>query len=230
MVISFRLWPTLLTLIMLVGLVSLGVWQVQRLHWKEQLLADIAAHAHDSPVDVVQLTDPQQTPYRPATASGIFHHDKELYLTAISLKGEGGYHVLTPLELTDGRFLLVDRGWIPYDHKSPATRHEGQPAGTVTVTGLTRAPERHGFHPTNDPAQNMWYSIDLPAMAQAAGIKAFLPFVLDADAMPNPSGYPLGGQTRMTLPNNHFVYAVTWFSLAAALIVIYGFYTLRKRA
>jgi surfeit locus 1 family protein len=128
--------------------------------------------------------------------------------------------MLVPMQLKSGSFLLVDRGWIPYslrqDAKAPALH------GRQTVTGVLRLPHHHWMQPVNHPEKGEWYGYDLGAMAEAAGVSALPPFVLEADATPHAGGYPLGGQTRVDLPNNHFGYALTWYGLAAVLLVIYG--------
>lgn len=212
---------------MLAILVGLGTWQVQRLHWKQNLLATIDARIHEAPVDIASITDTASANYRHASASGVFQNEHIFYLSAISQKGEGGYDILTPLALADGRFLLVNRGWIPYDRKPDRFF---RPSSLVTVSGILRLPEHFWFQPQNDPAHNSWYSMDLLAMAKAANIPAFLPYVLEADDTSNPQDYPVGGQTRVTMPNNHFVYALTWYGMALALLVIYGVSSFRKDA
>ncbi len=223
---KFRFWPTLLTMIMLPVLLGLGAWQVQRLHWKENLLATIDARVHQTPVDLVSIINRDDSDYRLAKVSGSFLNDKSLYLLSISLTGDGGYHVLTPLRLEDERLLLVDRGWIPYDWRD---KDFSRPNETQTLTGVLRLPQNHMlFQPQNDPAKNIWYRIDLDAMASATKLPQFLPYILELDATPNLGGYPVGGQTRLTLPNNHFVYAVTWFGLAFALVIIYILSSVRK--
>jgi surfeit locus 1 family protein len=229
-VFNARLGPTLITLFMLAVLLGLGTWQVERLHWKQNLIATIKERMNQAPVDVTSLApNADDADYRHATALGFFQHDKEMYLASISLKGEGGYHVLTPMRLANGNHLLVDRGWVPYDRKSPFTRRASQTFGPVMIRGILRRPAHHWMQPDNHPAQNEWYAIDLPAMARAANVPEFLSFVLEADAAPNPGGYPVGGQTRIDLPNNHFGYVVTWYALAVALIVIYGLSGWRRK-
>jgi surfeit locus 1 family protein len=220
---TLRLWPTLIAFFMLATLLGLGTWQVERLHWKQNLIATIKTRINTAPVDVASTAlNVDDADYHHASAFGLFQHDKEMYLASISLKGEGGYHVLTPLRLENGRFLLVDRGWVPYDKKSPFARREGQVFGPVMVKGILRKPRHHWMQPDNHPAQNEWYAVDLAAMVKAVNVPEFLPLVLEADATPNPGGLPIGGQTRIDLPNNHFVYALTWYGLALVLIVIYG--------
>lgn len=199
----------------------LGTWQVQRLHWKENLLATIHQRTHLAPVDLDVALKDGAIDYRPVVVSGVFKHEHEFYVMAVSQEGRGGYHVLTPLQLNDGRDLLVDRGWVPYDKKDPKTRFDGQIFDPVTLSGLLRIPQRSWLQPPNDPIQNIWYSVDLSAMAHQVNMPDFVPYVLYADAIQNPGGYPIGGQTRIELPNNHFVYALTWYGLALALGVIY---------
>ena len=218
---TLRLWPTCLSLLMILILLGLGTWQVKRLVWKEQLVATIAERSKAQPQDVTSIRDMSDVDYRHAEASGVFENDKELYLSSISLNGEGGYHVLTPLDLPNGNTLLVDRGFIPYDKRDPKTRSDGETIGPVTVLGLLRRPIHKWFEPQNDPSKNNWYGIDIDAMAKQAGLTNVLPFVLEADAKENPGGYPVGGQTHISLPNNHLGYALTWYGLALALFVMY---------
>jgi len=204
---------------MLILLVGLGEWQVQRLHWKQNILTTIDRQIHQAPVDLFSLLDRDDNNYRPVLTSGRFLNDKTFYLLAISQAGVGGYDVLTPLLTTEGHYLLVNRGWIPYANKSSADYL--RPLSTVNIEGILRRPEHSWLQSKNDPSHNVWYWIDFPAMAQAADLPDFLPYVLDIEASPAEGSYPIGGQTRVTLPNNHFVYAITWFGLAFALLVIY---------
>jgi surfeit locus 1 family protein len=155
---------------------------------------------------------------------GAFLHDRELFLAAILHPGEAGFDVLTPLRQSDGRIVFVNRGFVPQERRDPATRAAGQIPGRVRVVGLLRLPPRgkpNPFLPGNRPDRNEWYWIDLPAMARADALSGVAPFIIDADATPNPGGWPKGGLTRVTLPNHHLQYALTWFSLAVAMAVIY---------
>jgi surfeit locus 1 family protein len=213
-------------------LLGLGTWQVQRLAWKEGLIAQRNAALTATPVPLPKtLDDARALEFHPVRAEGQFLNDRELYLNAQSLRGDQGFHIVTPFRLADGRVLLVDRGFVPTDHQAPATRAAGTIAGPASVTGLLRLPEPPGwFTPANEPQKNSWFSIDLPAMAQAAGAGSARPFYLDADATPNSGGWPQGGQTITELPNDHLQYAITWYSLAVALIVIYIRFAQRRRS
>jgi surfeit locus 1 family protein len=238
---TIRLWPTLITLVMMTVLIGLGCWQIQRLHWKEGLIAEMQERMQEPAIDVgLSVIPPEDIPnlnYRPGRATGVFQNDHALYLNAISINGEGGYEVLTPFALDDGRVLLVNRGWMPYALKDKPESNDPEeslyrPQGSVTVSGILRLPpvSKPWGRPANQPDKNDWYWLDLPALTQAAGVKEFMPYVLEAADAPHDGSYPIGGQTRITLPNNHFGYALTWFGLAFALLVIYGIFSWQKPA
>ena len=223
-----RLAPTLFTIPVVAVLVTLGVWQLQRLEWKSRLIAERATAVAAAPVSPPKtLAEARALEFHRVTVEGVFLHDKEILRNAIAAKGDAGFDVLTPLREEGGRIVFANRGFVPTELKDPATRPTGQLAGTVRVSGLLRVPpqEKPGwFIPDNRPDRNAWFWIDLPAMAAADGLANVAPFYIDADAEPNPGGWPKGGVTPLALPNDHLQYAITWFSLAAALVVIYLVY------
>ena len=225
-------WPSLWAAAGLSLLLGLGTWQVQRLHWKEGLIAEREAGLRATPVALPTTLDAARAlELRPVRAEGQFRNDRELDLNLESKAGAAGFHIVTPLMLADGSALLVDRGFVPTEQKAPETRAAGELSGTVTVTGLVRIPSAgkpSWFTPDNDPGRNSWFYVDVGAMAQAVGVARVAPFYIDADATPNPGGWPKGGETITDLPNNHLQYAITWYSLALALIVIYIRFTSRR--
>ena len=169
--------------------------------------------------------------FRHVTDEGVFLHDKEIFLGATSEAGRNGYQVLTPLREAGGRNVFVNRGFIPAELKDPLTRSEGEIAGTVRVQGLLRLPpagKPAWFLPDNRRDLNYWLWVDLSAIAATDKLDHVAPFYIDADATPNPGGWPKGGITRLELRNDHLQYAITWFSLAVALIVIYFVYYRRN--
>ena len=204
---------------------GLGSWQIQRLFWKEELIAQRQAAVSAAPVPVpLRAAEAQEMEFRRVTAEGVFLNDKEIFLGATSEAGGQGYQVLTPLQEPSGWIVFVNRGYIPGELKDPAKRNAGQISGPIRVQGLLRLPpdgRPAWFLPDNRPDLNYWFWVDIPAMSAADHLDHVAPFYIDADATPNPGGWPKGGVTRLTLPNNHLQYAITWFSLAVALIVIY---------
>ena len=223
-----------LTALMLAGLavlIGLGVWQLQRLHWKEGLIAKIETRTKSDSITleqaIVMALKGREPSYYRVRVEGRFHHAKERYLYTVS-DGRVGWDVITPLETADGDMVLVDRGFVPDELKDPSSRPLGQVEHVAAVTGIVRAPEtRNLFTPDNEPAANRWFWRDLQGMARSAfpgGVIQVAPFFLEAEKTSVPGGWPEGGQTRLEIPNNHLQYAVTWFLLAACLLAIYGVY------
>jgi surfeit locus 1 family protein len=227
--INFRplLWPTVFSLPMLLICLALGAWQVERLFWKHDLIAQRQAAVAAPPAAVPKsLAEARDMEFRHVSDEGVFLNDKEIFLGATSEVGRQGYQILTPLLEPGGRLVFVNRGFIPAELKDPARRAAGQLAGTVRVQGLLRLPPAGRpawFLPDNRPDLNYWFWVDLPAMSAADKLEPdrVASFYIDADASPNPGGWPKGGVTRLALPNDHLQYAITWFSLAVALMVIY---------
>lgn len=213
-------------------LLGFGFWQLERLEWKEALIARVESRIHAPaaplpPPSEWKRVNADEDEYRRVSATGRFHHDKEAHVYAVLSERPGraggpGYWVMTPLELPDGAFVIVNRGFVPLDRRDPAARAAGQVAGTVTVTGLLRTPEQANyFLPENDPAKDAWYRRDPLEIGRARGLSAVAPFTIDADATANPGGLPQGGETRVSFPNNHLQYAVTWFGIALALVGVF---------
>lgn len=225
-------------------LVGLGVWQLQRLAWKTELLKQIAERTTAPPQP---LPSPASWPnlavadyaYRHVTLTGTFLHDDEAHvfrpLSPEIARGPAnglGDLVLTPLRLADGSVVIVNRGFVPESRLAPTSRPAGQVAGVVTVTGLMREPEsRNFFTPADDPQGGTWFTRDPAAIAAWYHLDRVAPFTVDADAGTSPGGLPQGGETVLDIPNNHMSYALTWFGLAAGLCLVFvGLLWTRLRA
>jgi surfeit locus 1 family protein len=218
-------------------LLSLGTWQLQRLHWKEALLADMAERRVATPVSLADIealaAKGADIEYRPVTVTGVFANNRERHFFA-TWRGQTGYYVYTPLQLADGRFLFVNRGFVPFEAKEPEMRKQGQLTGAQTVTGLARArlvEKPSSIVPDNDLAKNIFYWKDLGVMASSVDIPAekLVPFFVDAGEALNPKGLPIGAVTQFDLPNNHLQYAVTWYGLAAALVGVALYAVFRRK-
>ncbi|HZF85890.1 MAG TPA: SURF1 family protein [Burkholderiaceae bacterium] len=202
--------------------VALGTWQVQRLAWKQALIARVDARVHAAPV---APPAPPQWPaidrdadeYLRVALDGRFLHDKEALVQASTERG-AGFWVLTPLQRDDGTWVLVNRGFVPPDRRDPA-RRSPPPTGEVHVQGLLRLSEPGGgFLRRNDPAADRWHSRDVAAIAAARGLPAdrVAPYFVDAEAAPGAAAdaSPVPGLTVIRFSNNHLVYAITWYGLA----------------
>lgn len=204
--------------VLFAGFSALGVWQVQRLLWKQDLIRQVDTRIHAAPVAAPppdQLVTRQADQYRRVVVSGRFDHAREARVKAVTDLGPG-YWVLTPL-MTDRDFtVLINRGFVPSERQKPADRAAGQVEGGARVVGLLRLTEPNGgFLRANDPAGDRWFSRDVAGIVQAKGVQGpVASYFIDADATSNPGGWPRGGLTVVRFANSHLIYALTWFGLA----------------
>lgn len=211
----------LIALLLIAGLVALGVWQVQRLAWKRDLITRVAARVHALPASFpTDWSNAERTrdEYRRVTLSGHFLNDRATLVQAATVRGSG-FWVMTPLATVDGT-VLINRGFIPTRAAAYA-----KPEGIVRITGLLRMTEPGGgFLRSNDAAANRWYSRDVATIAHARALPApVAPWFVDTEQAGNPDALPVGGLTVIRFPNNHLVYALTWFTLAAMVAAAYIF-------
>lgn len=233
-----RLIPTLIALPLFLTLLGLGTWQMERRDWKTALLADIEARLAMPPAPLVDLLPlGPAANYRPVYVVGVYWHDREMLVQARTHESQVGAQVVTPFQLIETRSaedaasgakvraeaVLVNRGWVPLEARDPKTRPDSQPAGEMVVTGLLRWPAAPGwFTPANDPLKGEWYWMEVPAMAEASELGDVAPAYIELGrAAGAPDALPIGGQTIVSLPNNHLQYALTWYALAAALLATY---------
>ena len=216
------LWLTVLSLIAFVVLIALGVWQIERRTWKLALIDRVEQRVHAPAQPIPSRASwpsisAASDEYRHVSVSGRFLHDRETLVQAVTEEGPG-YWVLTPLLRDDGTTVLINRGFVPSERRAPSTRQSGNPDGQVVVTGLLRVTEpKGGFLRDNVPQHNRWYSRDVAAIAAARDLQNVEPFFVDADAGSQAAGGPIGGLTVVRFPNNHLIYALTWFALAFML-------------
>lgn len=220
------LWVAMLlvALFALAGFVALGMWQVNRLHWKTELIQRIDQRVKAAPV---AAPGPAEWPalneasaeYRRVTLRGRYAHEHETLVQATTALGSG-YWVLTPMRTEQGYWVLVNRGFVPPDKRDRAARAERAGAeGEQTVEGLLRMSEPRGrMLQDNDAAAGRWYSRDVAAIAGARGLgdaKSVAPYFVDvAAANDAPLDWPRPGLTVLHFSNNHLIYALTWFVLA----------------
>jgi surfeit locus 1 family protein len=225
------LWPTVTTIPLVLIMIGLSIWQVQRLHWKEGLIAERVERTTAAPIGLPAAgADVGNLEFRRVALTGAYDHGHEFYLAARSQNGNVGYWIVTPFK-TDANgaggseTILVNRGWVPLEKKLPDARKEGQIAGETQLDGVIRLPQtKVFFQPDNERQKNVWFYLAPSEMVAASAVPARTDLYLDAGPEPVPGGFPIGGQTRIELPNDHLQYAITWALLAIALIVIYVIY------
>ncbi len=206
--------------LLVVALLGLGTWQVQRRTWKLDLIARVEANAAAAPVPAPgREAWPRIGPgdaYRHVRLVGHFVEARETLVQAVTALG-GGFWVITPLRTDEGAVVLVNRGFVPAERRAAADR-AAPPVGRTEVIGLLRLDEPAGaFLRTNDPAADRWYSRDVAAIAQARDLGAVAPFFVDAERPSHVAvgeTLPVAGLTVIRFRNDHLVYAITWFTLA----------------
>ncbi len=200
-------------------LIWLGIWQLERLAWKEAALANIEARIAASPVDLPEKPDPARDKYLPVTARGIARPGLRVL---VSVKNIGpGYRMISILDL-GGRQVLLDRGFLSLeDHTDFSGPHE------ISVMGNLHWPDEvDGFTPEPDIEKGLWFARDVPAMAAELGTEPTLIVAREIKASPySTTPLPVGTEG---IPNDHLNYAITWFSLAAVWIVMTGYYIWRR--
>ncbi|KRS10764.1 cytochrome oxidase biogenesis protein Surf1, facilitates heme A insertion [Roseovarius atlanticus] len=203
-------------------LIWLGVWQMQRLEWKEGILAQIETRIAAAPVALPESFDPEADKYLPVEVSGQFQ-DGALRVLVSRKQVGAGYLVISPFETEGGRRILVDRGFIRQGETL-----EAAPEGVLTVTGNLHWPDdRNSSTPENDVDGNTWFARDLGQMAEVLDTEPVL-LVARTLSQPEEAVTPLPVDTGH-IPNDHLQYAITWFSLAAIWLGMTAFYIFRGR-
>lgn len=201
---------------------ALGVWQIQRMHWKHALIASVNARLAAAPVALPPTRalggeGATRLAYLRVAVSGTYRPRATALVRAATDYGTG-YWAMTPLALDDGRTVWINRGFVPAGTR-PGQVAAITPPGRIAVVGLLRADEPGGsLLQSNRPADDRWYSRDVRAMAFARGVGRVVPAFIDAQAeTPPPPADPLRpipGLTQVHFRDSHLSYALTWFALA----------------
>jgi surfeit locus 1 family protein len=213
-----------IVIVAFLSLLALGTWQLQRMAWKTNLLASIELGLAAEPVALEDSTTYAE--YTRIVAEGRYNHDKEQYLYTIGSNGNPGFNVYTPLIRDGKKTIIINRGFVPPEMLEQDSRATGLPEAIVQVVGVLRnSALKKYFIPENEINKNRWFYADHAAMVAAMGLNTdgVSSMFLELDEGQN-STPPFGGVTRVNLPNNHLGYAVTWYGLALALLVVVFIY------
>lgn len=216
-----QLIPLLFIICATLLLGSLGAWQLQRLSWKLEQLEKVNA-AQSQPILGDLPHELNGLDYHRVALTGRFHYDKTLHLIGRQMGEDMGFFMLTPFTLDDdGRTILVNRGFSPVGRES-------RPEGVQTVEGIIRPlRQKRLFAPTNHPEKNIWFYEDIPAMSQATDL-VLLPLAVEVTGEQKAGEYPIPGDGKIILRNDHLMYAITWFALALVGLVMFAFYHREK--
>ncbi|WP_417606183.1 SURF1 family protein [Primorskyibacter flagellatus] len=203
-------------------LLSLGVWQIQRLEWKRGVLSRIETTIAGDPIPLPVTPDPEAQKYRPVDLRGSIGAGELHVLVSVKRVG-AGYRIIAPFTTDEGRTILVDRGFVPVEDKNQTHR-----SGETHIIGNLHWPDdRNSSTPDNDVPGNIWFARDIDAMAQQLDTEPFL--VIARSETPEAPGVTPLPVDISGIPNDHLQYAITWFSLAAIWLIMTAAYVLRLR-
>lgn len=220
-----RALPTLAAIAAVAACVAAGNWQQRRMHEKEALRAQLDAAIEVAPVALASLPSPTEWAtlrYRPVIATGEYDARRQIYIDNQVVAGRAGFHVVTPLALGDGRFVLVNRGWTPQGSSRSTLPDAPPPRGIATVRGRIALPAA-GYFELKPEAMtgSVWQNLDTGRFAAATGI-AVLPAVIEATVAPVPDD---GLVRDWPAPDfgieTHRIYMVQWYAFALLALVLW---------
>ena len=216
-------WPTFFALPALAVLITLGSWQLQRLHWKTELIDQFKARSQAEAVyphqDILE--------FQHVMLEGRFLHDKTIYMTGKTYEGNAGFHVISAFKTNQGDLFLINRGWVSEAYREPEDRAFSVKDEEVVLSGIVRLPQRQGsFVPDNEPARGFWFTLrpnevashlELPLAEQA--------YFIDVVRQPDEElTLPIAAEVKIDVRNAHLNYALTWYGIALSLIGVYFAY------
>ena len=194
--------------------VALGSWQIIRLNWKNNLILEIESSLKNPPVE---LTQSNKKNYLKIITSGLIDFDKQIYLYNLNESGTPGFEVINPILIKDENYL-INRGWIPFEKKDTQEINifdEKFIIGTLKLQG-----RKNIFKPENDVIDNYWFSLNREDISKFTG-KKFSKYIIYLDGNYQ---HPKPKKITANISNNHKKYAITWFSLAISILLLYLYF------
>ena len=194
--------------------IGLGTWQIIRLNWKNNLILEIENSLKNPPVELAQSNKEN---FLKIKTSGSIDFDKQIYLYNLNESGTPGFEVINPITIEDENFL-INRGWIPFEKKGT---QEINVFDQKNIIGTLRLQGRKNiFKPDNDLNENYWFSLNREDILKFTG-KNFSKYIIYLDG-----NYQLPRPKKITanISNNHQKYAITWFSLALSILLLYLYF------
>jgi len=232
--------PAIVVLAAFAVLIALGVWQLQRLHWKEDLIATLDRRLAALPVPLPARAqwprlDAATDEFRRVSLRASFRPGREarVYSGAAGLRDDvkgPGYFVFAPAQLADGSVVVVNRGFVDNPNPDASLKPLGLSDAAIDLVGALRWPEQAGWFVTPySERQDLWFTRDQRAMAAQYDWGDVAPFYIEQEGPVPSGGLPRPGRLTVKLRNDHFGYALTWFGLAAVLVITFGFWLRSRR-
>ena len=202
------------TIFFILVFVALGSWQIIRLNWKNNLILEIENSLKNPPVE---LTNSNLENYLKIKTSGSIDLEKQIYLYNLNDTGTPGFEVINPILINDTNYL-INRGWIPFEKKNSQEINvfdENDIIGTLKLQG-----RKNIFKPDNDLEENYWFSLNREDILKFTG-KEFSKYIIYLNG-----NYQVPKPKKITanISNNHQKYALTWFSLAISILLLYLYF------
>ena len=194
--------------------IGLGTWQIIRLNWKNNLILEIENSLKNPPVELAQS---KKENFLKIKTSGSIDFDKQIYLYNLNESGTPGFEVINPITIGDENFL-INRGWIPFEKKGT---QEINVFDQKNIIGTLRLQGRKNiFKPDNDLDENYWFSLNREDILKFTG-KNFSKYIIYLDGNYQ---FPRPKKITANISNNHQKYAITWFSLALSILLLYLYF------
>jgi len=195
-------------------LLSLGCWQLYRLNWKLNLIQEIENSLKNDPIE---LSKANEKNFLRIQTSGEIDFDKQIYLYNLNDNGKPGFEVVNPILINDKNYL-INRGWIPFDKKD---QPEINLVDEINIIGTLKLQSKAStFKPENDIEKNYWFTLDRDDVFKYTG-KNFSNFIIYLNGDYN---IPKPKVITANISNNHKKYAITWFSMAISILLIYLYF------
>ena len=194
--------------------IGLGTWQIIRLNWKNNLILEIENSLKNPPVELAQSNKEN---FLKIKTSGFIDFDKQIYLYNLNESGTPGFEVINPITIGDENFL-INRGWIPFEKKGT---QEINVFDQKNIIGTLKLQSRKNiFKPDNDLDENYWFSLNREDILKFTG-KNFSKYIIYLDGNYQ---FPRPKKITANISNNHQKYAITWFSLALSILLLYLYF------
>lgn len=221
--ISAQKWFGLFCLAVFLGLIALGTWQLNRLEWKKELIA-VSAENNSLPALTKIPDDITNLEFRKVSLEGTFINEKEIGIAGKYRAKKAGYDLITPFKTSDGKYIFVNRGWVPSDKKSYKSRGE-KPKESAKIEGYIRTKFKSPLKilPQNQPDKDLWLWMDLSQISEHVKTKGLsaLPVLIYQTGWQNPDNHITINTAKIEFMNDHLQYAITWYCLAVITIIMY---------
>ena len=216
-------WLTIFAFPSFLILIMLGSWQVQRLGWKSDLISNYNNNFQQAPITVKELLkDRKNNKYRRTVIYGEYDHANEIQIIGKTYEGNAGFHIITPFILENNEIIYINRGWVPKKYADKKTRKFSLLEDKVRVVGLVHLPQKKGyFVPENEPENGFWFTIIPEELNRHLNIVGEKEFYIDELNIDEKLKLPMPANGKVQVPNNHLQYAITWYSLAIGLLIVY---------